>query len=139
MDLINEIVLPNNWSELVALKDILPFCTNKITRFPEYNQAYQNYKDSMSRQQHLQNIINNIGDQDYKITPNKFPYSRLIQHIPEVQHFLLWSKTGEPLSGIVESEIEKVFPNKDHFWFVNSVINKSIPEIWHCHIFIKMN
>jgi len=39
----------------------------------------------------------------------------------------------------VEQEIKKVFPDDDFFWFENSEIIKSVPELWHCHVFIKLN
>ncbi|MEI8067357.1 MAG: hypothetical protein WCG91_00200 [Candidatus Shapirobacteria bacterium] len=138
MDLIDKIVLPKNWQELVAIKDIIPFCINKVTRFPKDNQKYDDYRDSTTREKHLQKIIDDIGDNDFKITPNKFPYSRIIKNIPEVRHYLLWSKNGELPTKTIESEIERVFPNCDYFYFVNPPNNKSIPEIWHCQIFVKL-
>ena len=137
MDLIDEIVLPKNWQELVLLKDIIPFCTNKVTRFPQDNQNYDEYRQDFSHQEHIQHILKTIGHQKQKITPNKFPYLRLIQHISQVKHYCLWSKTGPLTPAAIESEINHQFPNLDHFWFVNASNNKSIPEIWHCQIFIK--
>jgi hypothetical protein len=137
MDLIDEIVLPKDWQELVALKDTIPFCRNKVTRFPEDNQAYVDYRENMSREEHLQHILDEIGDQDIKVDTNKFPYSRLIQYIPNVNHYCLWSKNQEITDDQIESTIKNLFTEKEYFWFVNPIFNKSIPEIWHCHIFVK--
>lgn len=130
---------PQTWSELIALKDKISIFRNNITRFAKGNQAYDDFRKSFSRKQYLQRIINEIGDRDYKITPNKFPYAKLIQHLPNVKHYCLWSKVGEPSVNIIESEIKKQFPNLDYFWFVNHPKNKSIPEIWHCQLFVKEN
>ena len=138
MDLINEITLPKNWSELIAIKKIIPFLTNKVTRFSENQQSYENSQKIIPREKLLQNILDEIGNQNIKITINNFPYSRLTQYITEVQQFVLWSKKGKLSSKIIETEIGKIFPNKDHFWFVNPPNNKSIPEIWHCHVFVKI-
>ena len=129
--------IPRNWQELVALKDKIGIFRNNITRFDKDNQAYDNFQKSFSRQEYLQRIINEIGDQNLKITPNKFPYSKLIQYLPKVKHYCLWSKVGEPSVDIIEMEIKKKFPNKDYIWFVNLPNNKSIPEIWHCQIFVN--
>jgi hypothetical protein len=137
MDLIEEIILPKNWQELISIKEIIPFCINTVTRFSEDNQSYEDYKNSISREEHLQNILDEIGDQDLKIVPNKFPYSRLIQHIPDIEHYCLWCKTESPSTETIESEIKKQFPENEYFWFVNPPINKSVPEIWHCQLFVK--
>lgn len=128
---------PKNWPELVALKDKIGIFRNNITRFKEDNQAYDKFRKSFPRQQYLQRIIDEIGDQDFKITPNRFPYNKLIQHLPNVKHYCLWSKVGEPSVETIESEIKKQFPNLDYLWFVNHPQNKSIPEIWHCQLFVK--
>lgn len=131
--------LPKTWPELVALKDKISILRNNITRFKKDNQAYDDHRKTFSRKQYLQRIINEIGDQDLKITPNKFPYARLIQHLSNVKHYCLWSKVEKPSLDMIESEIKKAFPNLDYFWFVNHSKNKSIPEIWHCQIFVKEN
>ena len=39
----------------------------------------------------------------------------------------------------IESEIKKQFHIFNYCWFVNHPKNKSIPEIWHCHIFFNEN
>lgn len=137
MELIDKIILPKNWQELVAIKDIIPLCTNKVTRFSYGNKSYEDYKKSLPREKQIERILNEIGNQDLKITINKFPYLRLIQYIPEVKHYCLWSKNGEPSMESIELEIKKQFPNNDYFWFVNPPNNKSVPEIWHCQIFVK--
>ena len=139
MQLIDEIVLPKNWQELIAIKEIIPFCINKVTRFPKGNQVYEDYKKSLSRDKQIQHIFDEMGNRNLKITINKFPYLRLIQYIPEVRHYCLWSKNGEPSIKSIESEIKKQFPTNDYFWFVNPPNNKSVPEIWHCQIFVREN
>jgi len=137
MKLIDKTVLPKNWQELIGMKEIIPFLTNKVTRFSKDNQSYEDYKKSLPREKQLQYIFNEIGDQELKITINKFPYVKLIKHIPEVKHYCLWSKKGEPSIESIESEIKKQFPDNDYFWFVNPPNNKSVPEIWHCQIFVS--
>jgi hypothetical protein len=80
-----------------------------------------------------------IGNNDFKLVRNSFPYLKLIQKIPHVVHYCLWSKVGKLPKNIIESEIATKFPDKSFFWFENITSIKSVPEFWHCHIFIKLD
>ncbi len=134
-----ELSIPNTWEELVALKDKLPCSVPEATRYPDDLAFYDLYTKTFSRDQRLQIVKTLIGDNDIKIIRNNFPYLFITQNLLGVQHYCLWSKIGPLSAEIVEAEIKKQFSNKDYFWFENIEITKSIPEIWHCQIFVKEN
>jgi hypothetical protein len=135
--LIDHLELPNSWEGLVAIKDIIPLLTNVVTRFPEKNQEYWDYIDQYSKEDRIQYILDMMGNDNQKITPNRFPYSRLYQNIPGVKHYVLWSKTDTLSDALIEEIVKKEFQNLEYFWFINPLNNKSLPEIWHCHIFVR--
>lgn len=128
---------PQTWEDLVALRDKLPCCTAESVRFEDDLCFYRQYTKEVPRETRLQVVFNLIGDSDTKIVRNNFPYLKLIQNIDKVTHFCLWSKIGPLTSDQIETEIKKEFAGKSYFWFENSDAIKSIPEIWHCHIFVK--
>jgi hypothetical protein len=84
-------------------------------------------------------IVNQlIGDNKIKLIKNNFPYLKLYQYIDGVEHYCLWSRVGKLSKKVIENEIEKIFPQKKYFWLENSTPTKSIPEIWHCQVFVKL-
>lgn len=128
---------PQTWEELVELKSKIRHSTPETARFPEDLAFYQLYSKLVPRDTRLEIIKQLIGEVDYKILKNNFPYTKLIKNIPGVEHYCLWSRVGELSPDIIEAEIAKKFSDKKYFWFENSTVTKSIPEIWHCHIFVK--
>jgi hypothetical protein len=128
---------PQTWEELVELKPKIRHSTPETARLPEDLAFYQLYTKLVPRDIRLEIIKQLIGDNDYKILQNNFPYLKLLSNLPEVKHYCLWSRIGELPLEIIESEITKKFPGKKYFWLENSLQTKSIPEIWHCHIFVK--
>ena len=129
--------IPKDWDELVSLKSKIRQSAPEMDRLPDDLSFYRLYTKLVPSEIRLQIIDQMIGDCDYKILKNNFPYLRLIQNIPGVTHYCLWSRIGKLSSKIVESEIAKNFPHKKYFWFENHPKTKSIPEIWHCQIFVK--
>ena len=131
--------IPKTWSELVALKDYLCVCGCNNLRFRDHEIFYVNYQKSFSKELRHKIIFKTIGKNDVKIIRNAFPYNRLTKNLGNVGHYCLWSKKGQLSDVEIESLIKDKFKNKDYFWFENSIETKSIPEIWHCHIFVKEN
>lgn len=129
--------LPKIWEELASIKNKIRRFDSKIVRFEDDINFYNTYNKLVSKKIRLEIISNLIGENDYKIIRNNFPYFRLTKNIPFINHYCLWSRIGKLSKKIIESEIIKKFPNKEYFWFENIEIIKSVPEIWHCHIFIK--
>lgn len=128
---------PQTWEEFIVLKNKLPYCTPETVRFNNDLNFYRQYLKETSRETRLKTIYDEIGDTPIKIIPNNFPYLKLTQHLGQVNHYCLWSKTSPLSNDQVEVEIKKIFPNKIYLWFENAQAIKSIPEIWHCHVFIK--
>lgn len=129
---------PKTWDELVSLKKKLSNSVAEVARFPEDLAFYQLYIKLVSKKIRLEIVNQQIGNNDIKLIKNAFPYLKLIQHIDGVSHYCLWSRLGKLSKKVIESEIAKVFPNQDYFWFENSTKTKSIPEIWHCQVFVKI-
>jgi len=138
MQLIEEIIFPRNWQEFVELKDKIPFFVPELARFPEDLFFYKLYSKHVSKEIRFNILNQQIGDSQIKIVKNAFPYLRLIQNLSNVEHYCLWSRNGSLSSEVIESEIKKQFPIQEYFWFENIDEIKSIPEIWHCQIFIKL-
>lgn len=131
--------LPKNWTELVALKDFLISDSASNLRFKDDQIFYSNYIKYFPKDLRFKIIFKAIGKNDVKIIRAAFPYSRLTKNILKVGHYCLWSKKGKLKKEEVESLIKNKFKNKNYFWFENSQQTKSIPEIWHCHIFVNEN
>ncbi len=128
---------PQTWEELVELKPKIRHSTPETARLPEDLAFYQLYTKLVPRDIRLEIVKQLIGDNDYKIIPNNFPYLKLLKNLPNVKHYCLWSRIGDLSPEIIEREINKKFSGKKYFWFENSTVTKSIPEIWHCHIFVQ--
>jgi Protein of unknown function (DUF3605) len=65
---------------------------------------------------------------------NIFPYNL---H-KDIHHYILWSVTPvHPLK--MDSICYKTFINTPYLWFVNCPQNRSIPALWHAHIFVKQH
>ena len=128
---------PQTWEELVSLKNKIRRAVPEVARFPEDLKFYQLYTRMVPKKIRLEIMDQLIGNDDIKLIKNNFPYLKLIQHLPFVRHYCLWSRLGKLNKKKIESEIVKSFPGKPYFWFENSPQTKSIPEIWHCHVFVK--
>lgn len=132
-----EIDPPKNWQEFVSLKDKLSCCSPESVRFSDDLTFYRQYTKQTPREIRFKIIYDFIGDNQTKIVRNNFPYLKLIQNLGKVTHYCLWSKIGPLSNEQIESEIKKNFLGKISLYFENIDAIKSIPEIWHCHIFIK--
>jgi len=127
---------PANWEELVNLKSILPTCTPEFARLTEDLRYYRLYQELVPKETRLEILIRMLSD-DICLLKNMFPYTRLLSNLPNVKQYCLWSKNSKLSNEEVESIINQKFSSKPYFWFENSEATKSVPEIWHCHIFVK--
>jgi hypothetical protein len=128
--------IPNSWDELTELKDYLSDCDPTFLRLPEDKLFYILYRDLVPREIALEIIKRQIGEQNVAIVKNNFPYSNILQHLPNVIHYCLWSKKGKLTEEEIKREINQRFPNNIWFYSERKVNYKSVPEIWHCHIFL---
>ena len=130
---------PKTWEELVKLKDKIGNSVPEVARFSEDLAFYDLYVKLVPKEIRLEIINELIGDNKIKLLKNNFPYLKLCRHINGVVHYCLWSRVGKLSKEIIEKELKKEFLGKDYFWFENSPSTKSVPEIWHCHIFVRKN
>lgn len=128
---------PKTWNELVALKSKICNADPDSDRLPDDLAFYRLYNQLVPKKIRLEIINRLIGDFEYRILKNNFPYLKLTQHLPWVTHYCLWSRVGKLPARTIKSEITKKFPHQEYFWFENSLNTKSVPEIWHCHLFVK--
>jgi len=128
---------PKSWEELVSLKSKICQCTPESARLHDDLTFYQLYTKLVPRDIRLEIIKQLVGKVDYKILQNNFPYLNLLKYLPKVKHYCLWSNVGELSPEVIESEIEKKFPGKRYLWLENTPQTKSVPEIWHCQVFIE--
>ncbi len=131
--------IPKNWQELVSLKNYLGTCGCDNLRFHDDQIFYLNYQKLFPKEIRHKIIFKTIGKNDVKIIRNAFPYNHLTKNLGNIGHYCLWSKKGKLSETEIESLIKNKFKNKPYFWFENSPQTKSIPEIWHCQIFVNEN
>jgi len=130
--------IPKNWEDLINLKDFLPTAPAKFVRFSEDLEFYRLYQNIVPSDIRLKLLNQQIGSKDVSLIKNQFPYSKLLHFLPNVKHFCLWSRQKKLSPEVVEQEIKNNFPKNNFFWFENSDKIKSILEIWHCQVFIKL-
>lgn len=66
----------------------------------------------------------------YAMVPNSFPYHTQ----PGIHHYILWSmKSHSPTQ--IESIIRHTFGARPALWFVNEPCKRSVPQLWHAHVF----
>lgn len=135
--ILDESKFPKTWEELKSMSEFIKSTDIENARYPDDQLFYTNYINLVSKDIRHQILFNTYSGKDKIILKNPFPYSNLIKNIPFVNHYCLWNCHGQ-LSGLeIKNEIETKFPRLDYFWFENEEFIKSIPEIWHCHIFVK--
>lgn len=138
MKSLNKFGFPKTWSELVSLKSKLSHCGPNLVRYDDDLSFYQQYVQQVPLDIRLRVLDKSIGKGDIRLCRNAFPYLKLIQHLEGVVHYCLWSRIGKLSPKTIEAKIKSKFPGKDFFWFENSPTTKSIPQVWHCQVFIKL-
>jgi Protein of unknown function (DUF3605) len=71
----------------------------------------------------------------YMFVENEYPYCF---EEPSIKHYLIWSL--KPLDYLEICTIVTInnLQHMDWTWFVNTTAKKSVKDLWHCHIFLKM-
>ncbi len=128
--------IPTSWEELQELREYLSDCDPVFLRLPEDKLFYELFRQLVPRDKALEIIHQQIGEQEIALIKNNFPYSYILQHLPDVVHYCLWSKKGALSEEKIKQQVQLRFPNSIWFFSERKVNHKSVPEIWHCHIFI---
>ena len=137
VNLVSSVDVPKNWEEFVKLQTILPSCIAEVARLPEDLRFYRIYKELVPKEIRLEIIKTLIGNKNICLLQNNFPYTRLLQNLPKVKHYCLWSRKHKLTPKTIEKEIKKNFSENEFFYFENIEAVKSVPEIWHCQIFVN--
>lgn len=126
---------PTTWEELVALQDSLKEMDRKVLRLDDEDRDYTIYRQVVPTHLQYEVILQIIGERDYAVLVNRYPYSKLLSKLPQVTHWSLWNKTGAMSDHEIEKVVTAKFPGK-RFIAVESTV-KSMPEIWHTHVFVE--
>lgn len=129
---------PNSWEKLVELRDLLAVYGGE-TRTKDDQVRYDTYLENTPREKILSGIKDKLHDSETALLKNNYPYSLVLKYLPYVDHYLVWSRKGELDDGEIKGIVDSEFPRNDWFSFVTAPTNKSIPEIWHAHVFINHN
>lgn len=128
--------VPNNWEELKLLLDYLSECPTDFLRLPEDDFFYKLYRDLVPRDIALEIINRQIGRNNYIIIKNNFPYSKVLSKL-NVVHYCLWSRKGSLAKKQIIQKVKEKFGDCEWCYSERKLGKKSVPEIWHCHIFIQ--
>lgn len=66
---------------------------------------------------------------------NEYPYCFDDENI---KHYLIWSLKHLDYNEICTIVKDNNIQHTDWTWFVNTTAKKSVKDLWHCHIFLKM-
>lgn len=103
------------------------------------DQKYYKYFDKATSKKTVLKIVNKSFDgKKIVLVPNLFPYSALLNNLDGVVHYCLWSRTGYLPDNKISQIISKKFKNKKFIYFERSSKYKSVPEIVHYQVFIKI-
>lgn len=128
---------PKTWEQLKSMADFIKSTQIDNLRYYDNLVFYQSYTKLVDKETRFKILFDSFEGKERIILRPSFPYNNLIKHLPFVSHYCLWDRNGKVPNNEVDLEIQKKFPGKDYFWFENDTITKSIPEVWHCHIFVK--
>jgi hypothetical protein len=128
---------PKTWKELESIMEYISDCDPRELRLDEDTIFYDLYKGLVPRNIALDIIKKQIGSKDVAIVKNNFPYTRTIQLLPGVIHYCLWSLKGVLTEKKIIDIVTKKFPNNIWCKSERKLNYKSVPELWHCHIFVK--
>lgn len=112
-----------------------------LTRHPDVLEAYQDFKSQLkARGLTLEDnicatVLAGAGTKGPVLVPNAFPY----WVAPGIQHWVLWSRRG-PLSERQIREaiaVQRPAGIREAQWFENPPTAKTVPCIWHVHVFLR--
>tara|TARA_Y100000389_G_scaffold205050_1_gene262440 strand:+ start:493 stop:855 length:363 start_codon:yes stop_codon:yes gene_type:complete len=117
------------WEQVIKYHKNSPniqICRNK--------ESQKQYDMWLKNRENIKNLKNNLfkNNQTWIITINKYPY----YFSDNTMCYVLWSKEYIDYD-TTEHIIKKYTDFKNYIYFTNKDNNKSIPEIYHTHIFVK--
>jgi hypothetical protein len=120
---------------------------HKLTRHPDVLKAYQDFKSQLAAkgqtlEEHVRATVFRGKDKKRErdspvLVPNQFPYWTT----PGIEHWVLWSppSVGPLSAAAVRAAITEQRPAgaKAGTWFENPPAAKTVPGIWHVHVFLR--
>jgi hypothetical protein len=129
--------IPENWNELVELRDYLTDCNPIFLRKNEDREKYSTHQNSIPREEFLKMITSKFNDERIALIENIFPHTNVLAHLPDVMHYCLWSLEGELPEAKIKEGVEKKFKNAQWISMTRKEGKVSVAEIWHSHIYIQ--
>ena len=118
------------------LKENIINVSNEMSRSPKNEERYSRFKREKG-DLNLYIINTYLKNKTFVILPNAFPYELR----KGIAHYVMFSIDVTPnISNISDFLSEYFNKPKDHIlWYINPPHLQSIPNVWHCHIFIKQD
>ncbi len=129
--------VPQSWNELVALRDYLTDCDPQFLRKKEDRDKYDKYQSSLPRDEFIQMITSKFQDKKIALIENIFPHTNVLQDLPDVEHYCLWSMEGELPNEKIKEIVEEKFKKVNWISMTRKEGKVSVAEIWHSHIYIQ--
>jgi len=127
---------PKNWEELVGMREFLATFPGEM-RLKEDQEYYDLFSETVPREMILTLIRKQLKGSNVALVRNNFPYTKILQYLPEVKHFLVWSLSGEVSESKIRELVTTKFPDKEWLYFITVDTVRSVPEIWHAHVFVN--
>lgn len=125
--------LPATWADIKH---------SRLTRHPDVLKRYQDFKSHLAHKgltlaDYMRRHLRRRGGEEIPVlVPNQFPY----WVAPGIEHWVLWSLSG-PLhnAAAIRAAITAQRPvwAREVLWFENPPAAKTIPELWHIHVFFR--
>lgn len=119
------------------MREYLTDCDVLFLRREEDQKIYKEYEGTLTRDQMIRNITDQMEGARIALLKNAFPHSNVLQNLSHVRHYCLWSLDGPLSEEKIEEEVSKQFPSNKWAYMVRKPGKFSIPEIWHAHIYIN--
>lgn len=130
--------IPETWEELESLKDYLADCDVLFLRKETDQKVYKNHTGSLTREEILKLIIDQMNGNKIAILKNLFPHTNLLSNFPKMEHYCIWSLSGELNDDQIMSIVNSKFPEITRWMSMTRREGHfSIPEIWHSHIYLE--
>lgn len=112
-----------------------------LTRHPDILKSYQDFKSRLADRgitlaDHMRAALRGARRGSPVLVPNRFPY----WVAPGIEHWVLWSLSGPVHSAAaIRAAITAQRPSwaREVTWFENPPAAKTIPELWHIHVFFR--
>ena len=117
------------WEQIIKYHRNPP--STRILRSIHIQKQYDEWLKNENNITNLKKILF-VCDQSWDLRFNRFPY----HFTDNTECYVLWSKIPLHYDSI-EYIIQNYTPFQNYVYFTNKDNNKSIPEIFHSHIFVK--